>query len=390
MNGRVYDPRLGRFLSADPFVQFPSHTQSFNRYAYVLNNPLRYTDPSGHFVFSFGAAIWIAAKGAVEWYIAAAVFGAAGFADALLQGASINDALTAGVFSGVSGAAFSAIAANPGWFGGDRFLQAAAFGTVGGITSTLRGGKFGHGFLAAGLGAAVSATGLTDGLDAFGRTMTAAILGGTVSEITGGKFANGAAYAAFASIVREVGHKVVGQSGINQKSSAPLAERQAAARKEVAALSTDGALDTNRVFTGDSALDDAAIEVLSAVHPISEKYNVEIGGRLVANGGGVSYGAPIVGNETSLIINPRGALGAYHTHYGGVATSLFSNRYTLQSGSSGDAGYVAKNKIPLYMSNQPGAEININVCSLGSARCRGDFDPRLNGSNRGITGTRVN
>ena len=193
--------RLGRFLSADPFVQFPSHTQSFNRYAYVLNNPLRYTDPSGHFVFSFGAAIWIAAKGAVEWYIAAAVFGAAGFADALLQGASINDALTAGVFSGVSGAAFSAIAANPGWFGGDRFLQAAAFGTVGGITSTLRGGKFGHGFLAAGLGAAVSATGLTDGLDAFGRTMTAAILGGTVSEITGGKFANGAAYAAFASLV---------------------------------------------------------------------------------------------------------------------------------------------------------------------------------------------
>ncbi|WP_420347318.1 RHS repeat-associated core domain-containing protein [Pelagibius sp.] len=47
MNGRVYDPTLGRFLSADPFVQAPETTQGFNRYAYVSNNPLSYTDPSG-------------------------------------------------------------------------------------------------------------------------------------------------------------------------------------------------------------------------------------------------------------------------------------------------------------------------------------------------------
>ncbi len=47
MNGRVYDPGLGRFLSVDPLVQDPSNTQSFNRYAYVWNNPLSMTDPSG-------------------------------------------------------------------------------------------------------------------------------------------------------------------------------------------------------------------------------------------------------------------------------------------------------------------------------------------------------
>jgi RHS repeat-associated protein len=47
MNGRVYDPVLGRFLSPDPIVQAPHDTQGFNRYAYVRNNPLRYTDPSG-------------------------------------------------------------------------------------------------------------------------------------------------------------------------------------------------------------------------------------------------------------------------------------------------------------------------------------------------------
>ena len=49
MNGRIYDPTLARFLSPDPYVQAPDFTQSFNRYAYCLNNPFKYTDPSGEF-----------------------------------------------------------------------------------------------------------------------------------------------------------------------------------------------------------------------------------------------------------------------------------------------------------------------------------------------------
>jgi len=44
----VYDPRLGRFLSADPFVQTAENLQSFNRYPYVMNNPLNATDPNGY------------------------------------------------------------------------------------------------------------------------------------------------------------------------------------------------------------------------------------------------------------------------------------------------------------------------------------------------------
>ncbi len=47
MNGRIYDPALGRFLSPDNYVQMPDNTQSFNRYAYCINNPLKYTDPDG-------------------------------------------------------------------------------------------------------------------------------------------------------------------------------------------------------------------------------------------------------------------------------------------------------------------------------------------------------
>lgn len=48
MNGCVYDPVAGRFMSADPQIQDPLNLQSYNRYAYVMNNPLGYTDPSGY------------------------------------------------------------------------------------------------------------------------------------------------------------------------------------------------------------------------------------------------------------------------------------------------------------------------------------------------------
>ncbi len=47
MNGRIYDPILGTFLSPDNYVQFPDYSQSLNRYSYALNNPLAYVDPEG-------------------------------------------------------------------------------------------------------------------------------------------------------------------------------------------------------------------------------------------------------------------------------------------------------------------------------------------------------
>ncbi len=45
---RFYSPKLGRFLSADTIVPSYADPQALNRYSYVLNNPLRYTDPTGH------------------------------------------------------------------------------------------------------------------------------------------------------------------------------------------------------------------------------------------------------------------------------------------------------------------------------------------------------
>ncbi len=47
MNGRVYEPELGRFLSADPIIEAIDNLQTYNRYSYVRNNPVTFTDPSG-------------------------------------------------------------------------------------------------------------------------------------------------------------------------------------------------------------------------------------------------------------------------------------------------------------------------------------------------------
>jgi RHS repeat-associated protein len=48
MNARLYDPITARFLSPDTIVPWPTHSQAHNRYIYVMNNPLKYNDPTGH------------------------------------------------------------------------------------------------------------------------------------------------------------------------------------------------------------------------------------------------------------------------------------------------------------------------------------------------------
>ncbi len=58
MNGRMYDPVLGRMLSPDVQIQNAGFSQNYNRYSYAWNNPLKYTDPSGNDIFTdFGSAV---------------------------------------------------------------------------------------------------------------------------------------------------------------------------------------------------------------------------------------------------------------------------------------------------------------------------------------------
>lgn len=57
MNGRMYDPVMSSFLSVDNYVQSPENSQNFNRYAYCLNNPLKYTDPSGESILAISMVV---------------------------------------------------------------------------------------------------------------------------------------------------------------------------------------------------------------------------------------------------------------------------------------------------------------------------------------------
>ncbi|MES2130515.1 MAG: RHS repeat-associated core domain-containing protein [Pseudomonadota bacterium] len=54
MNGRVYDPMVGAFLSADRTVSDPANGQNYNRFSYVLNNPTNFTDPTGYWALLGG------------------------------------------------------------------------------------------------------------------------------------------------------------------------------------------------------------------------------------------------------------------------------------------------------------------------------------------------
>ncbi len=212
MNGRIYDPKLGRFLQADPFVQAPKNSQSLNRYSYVLNNPLSYTDPSGYFSLStfwkkvrpfvaIGIAIWN--PGALwfsgVWGAAASGFLAGYVASGSLKGA-VAGAFSAAAFYGI-GSSFESLSGTGKWgelgLSGEAFIaKSILHGAAGGILVLGTGGKFGHGFISAGLTQAFS--GSIGGLrSSFARVAAAAVLGGTSSAITGGKFANGALTGAF-------------------------------------------------------------------------------------------------------------------------------------------------------------------------------------------------
>ena len=210
MNGRVYDPSLGRFLQADPFVQAPTETQNLNRYSYAVNNPLNAIDPSGFIHWNYLKKKYLKQAIAVVVTVVAfvacgpacsagswkafAVGAATGLFGAYINGARGSSLFKAAVAGGIGGSL-------GGGFGGELYARTVTSAVVGGITSVISGGKFGHGFVAAGLSAGV--TGKVGALTKVQSVALGAVLGGTASRISGGKFANGAITGAFAAAVRE-------------------------------------------------------------------------------------------------------------------------------------------------------------------------------------------
>ena len=161
MNGRIYDPMLGRFFSPDPYVQLPGYAGSYNRYSYCFNNPLVYVDPDGEIAWFVPIII-----GDVIGGTSGAIIGHSKGAKGLdmvgyIAGGALIGGLSGGAASGVSalggaawwaGAAAGAVAGAgfnglaTGW-DGNAMLKGAAIGAiagfVGGSIATTIGGPGG-------------------------------------------------------------------------------------------------------------------------------------------------------------------------------------------------------------------------------------------------------
>ncbi len=233
MNGRVYDPEIGRFLSADPFVQETGNLQSWNRYSYVLNNPLSFTDPSGFFfsklfksigraLGSLFRAIGAAVKKILQNPIFRAIINIVGcalpgvgqLACAAITGAlsaaaggSLADSLKAAAFAFVSMGVFKFVGGFTNALSGvgGALLKAGIHGVIGGALSVAQGGTFFQGFASS----AVSALGgfaadVVTG-DTLAHTLIVAGAGCAAAVVTGGKCAEAATTAAFANLYNKFG-----------------------------------------------------------------------------------------------------------------------------------------------------------------------------------------
>lgn len=99
MDGRLYDPLVGRMFSPDPYIPDGTNTQDYNKYIYARNNPLKYNDPDGNFVnFAIGAVV-----GGFVGYQIGKANGATGWGMAgYIAGGALVGAVTAGVGSMVA------------------------------------------------------------------------------------------------------------------------------------------------------------------------------------------------------------------------------------------------------------------------------------------------
>jgi RHS repeat-associated protein len=322
MNGRIYDPLIGRFMSADPILQAPGMLQSHNRYAYVMNNPLNLTDPSGFSwwtrfrdkwvrpIVAIAAAVYFGPFGAgTGGFVGGGALFSFGLANAAFAGA-VSGAISTGTVQGAVRGAFSGAL----FFGVGEFVPGAAgsagkvlaHAAAGCVSSVASGGSCGSGALAAGFGEAIGPhTPKFQNLAA--NVAVRAVVGGIGSSLAGGKFENGAVTAAFGYLFNELPHQTTAEqqgyaNSTNAKGASVLygpveggdlyARRifvQNAEGHTIATYSGSIEPDLNRVNCADGCP-----TIAVGTHAISAQDRVKYGGTIlvVGNNGTVPTAGP--------------------------------------------------------------------------------------------------
>lgn len=229
MNGRLYDPILRRFLNADENIQDPFNTQNYNKYGYVLNNPLMFNDPSGEFIFGavfvasfigkvvigaiIGAAIGLATY-TLSVGLAGEKFKLGGMFKSMMWGA-ISGAVTAGIGSAFTPAAGSYLTTL------GKVVKAGVHAVAQGTLSMVQGGNFYQAFAAGALGS-LAAGGWEKLAGNFGKSVEgmitfSALSGGAGSYLTGGNFWQGFVIGGTVAGLNDALHKNLSGPGDDKK-----------------------------------------------------------------------------------------------------------------------------------------------------------------------------
>ena len=296
MNGRVYDPELGRFISADPHIQFIANSQSYNRYSYVLNNPLKYTDPTGYFLKKLlrnapriaaygllGHAGWEKSWDQQKEVLQEIPGNMAGFI-----GTALNFIPVVGTFASIA-FNFAYAMANGGSLG--RAIFSAGIGYI--------GGQVGLGIQNAALRGAV--------VGAFNGGITAAVSGGNIRRgiVQGATF--GAVYAA---VVYGIQNSV--SNRVTQKSRGSNSPRKPLPEEPTAVDSSAKANAARKALLGQPG-DAATLDKEYGGYILKNKDRITTG--IKSGIGKYAEGAAGAGN-VDLGSIPENAVGDFHGHGG--------------------------------------------------------------------------
>ncbi len=180
MNGRVYDPVLGRFLSPDKYVQQGDNSQNYNSYSYCLNNPLKYTDPSGE-LFGLDDALVVGVfSGAIMGAMNAAMSDKPIWRGALLGGLSAAATYGIGSLFGPAGSF------------GHEMLRAGAHALSSGVFNALNGDNFWNGLISGAASSGMGSFAQSSNWNSYLLMASTTAAGGTIAWATGGDFLQGA------------------------------------------------------------------------------------------------------------------------------------------------------------------------------------------------------